>query len=138
MIKPPTLFIVDDDDDDKEMLIEIVSDIDNSIRCLSASNGKEALQLLRKAEALPDLIFLDLNMPLMNGKQCLQQLKQDVRLSIIPVIIFSTSNAWEEKEDAKRLGADLFITKPSCLKHLKQELEKIFKQYFTNRRLINS
>lgn len=75
MKKVSTILIVDDDEDDKEMFIEVVSEIDNSTNCIQASNGYEALEILEKNISLPDLIFLDLNMPRMNGKQCLQSIK---------------------------------------------------------------
>ncbi len=68
-----TILIVDDD---KEMFIEAVAEIDNSVDCITASNGYEALQILEETTTFPDLIFLDLNMPRMGGKQCLEALKK--------------------------------------------------------------
>lgn len=127
MPPPYTFLVVDDDDDDKELFIEVVSEIDQSIEVLSASNGREALQLLEKTERLPHIIFLDLNMPRMNGRQCLDKLKQDLRLASIPVIIYSTSNIPEDKDEALKSGAYSFITKPSCMKQLKVEIDNIIK-----------
>lgn len=132
MKKNLTVFIIDDDEDDKEMFCEVVTDISNVNRCLSASNGQEALQSLQNSHALPDFIFLDLNMPRMNGKQCLVQLKKIERLAPIPVIIYSTSKVEADKEETKELGADYFLTKPSSTKVLKKELEFVFsKKYET-------
>ena len=121
-----TLLIVDDDEDDKEMFIEVATEIDSSINCIKAANGLEALQLLKKEEFFPDFIFLDLNMPRMNGKQCLVHLKQNEKLRSIPVIIYTTSKMAEDIEEAKRLGAVHFITKPSSMITLRKELEFIF------------
>ncbi len=88
MSKNRVFFIVDDDTDDQELFIEAVSEVDETIKCLSASDCEIALDLLknRKME-LPDMIFLDLNMPRLNGKQCLAELKKQAHLRDIPVII---------------------------------------------------
>lgn len=121
-----TVLIVDDDDDDKEMFIEAASEINFSVDCIQVSNGQEALQLLKKEEFTPDYIFLDLNMPRMNGKQCLEYLKKNEKLKSIPVIIYTTSKRHEDKEETKKLGALHFITKPSSMNALKRELEFVF------------
>ena len=123
MSKHLTVLIVDDDDDDKEMFCETVKDISQSYNCLSASNGQEALQLLQNSYPLPDFIFLDLNLPRINGKQCLAQLKKIERLSTIPVIIYTTTRSEEEREKTRELGAVYFLTKPSSLEKLKKEIE---------------
>lgn len=132
MSKALNLFIIDDDDDDKEMFCEAVSDINKSFRCLSASNGQEALQILENAGIAPDFIFLDLNMPRMNGKQLLIRLKENERFSSIPVSIYSTSKLQADKEETRQLGADHFITKPSSLMQLKKDLEFVFAKKFKN------
>jgi CheY-like chemotaxis protein len=126
MKKNLTVFIIDDDDDDKEMFCEVIADISDCTACMSAANGQEALRLLQNVDKLPDFIFLDLNMPRMNGKQCLSQLKKDERLAPIPVIIYSTSRLQAEREETKELGAKGFLTKPNSAKQLKKELESIF------------
>lgn len=120
-----TLLIADDDEDDKEMFIEVVADINASINCVKAANGSDALQILKKEEPVPDFIFLDLNMPRVNGRQCLELLKKDEKLSSIPVIIYTTSRSSEDKEDVKKLGAVHFITKPSSMIALRKELEAV-------------
>jgi CheY-like chemotaxis protein len=114
MIQKKTFFIVDDDTDDKELFIEAVNEIDDSIECISASNCEEALQILKSGDiALPDVIFLDLNMPRLNGKQCLIELKKTAHLSNIPVIIYSTSSEKKDIDETTRLGAAHFLTKPN-------------------------
>lgn len=117
-----TVFIIDDDDDDKEIFCEAMADISGSSVCLAASNGQEALHKLQHIAALPDFIFLDLNMPRMNGKQCLVHLKKDQRLASIPVVIYSTSKLQADREETKELGAVYFLTKPSSAQQLKKEL----------------
>ena len=114
MIQKKRFFIVDDDVDDQELFIEAVNEVDKSIECISASNCEEALQILKSGEiALPDVIFLDLNMPRQNGKQCLAELKKTAHLSKIPVIIYTTSSEKRDIDETTRLGAAHFLTKPN-------------------------
>lgn len=114
-----TFFIVDDDIDDQDLFIEAVSEVDDSIECLSASDCEEALDLLKnKKIGMPDMIFLDLNMPRLNGKQCLAELKKEAHLADIPVIIYSTSSEKRDIEETSRLGAAHFLTKPNKFEEL--------------------
>jgi len=113
MSKITTILIVDDDADDQELLQEAIRDVDESARFISAWNGEEALKLLMAPDApVPDLIFLDLNMPRMNGKTFLAKIKALGNLSLIPVAIYSTSKLAEDEEETRTLGAEHFITKP--------------------------
>ena len=114
-----TFFIVDDDMDDQELFIEAVNEVDRSIKCLAASNCEEALDMLKTGKiSLPDVIFLDLNMPRLNGKQCLAELKKESGLKHIPVIIYSTSSEKRDIEETSRLGAAYFLTKPNKFEEL--------------------
>ena len=132
MAKKLTVFVVDDDEDDKEMFCEVVAEINNSFNCITASTGQEALNMLQNQHFVPDFIFLDLNMPRMNGKQLLVHFKKHKDLASIPVIIYSTSKLASDKEETKQLGADYFLTKPNSVEELKKELEFVFaKKYGT-------
>ena len=114
-----TFFIVDDDIDDQDLFIEAVNEVDKSIKCMSVSNCEEALDLLRNRKiSMPDMIFLDLNMPRLNGKQCLAELKKESHLADIPVIIYSTSSEKRDIEETSRLGAAHFLTKPNKFEEL--------------------
>jgi CheY-like chemotaxis protein len=126
MTRALTVFIIDDDEDDKEMFCEIVTEINTANICITASNGQEALQMLKNQNVAPDFIFVDLNMPRMNGKQFLTQFKILQSLSSIPVIIYSTSKLESDKEETKELGASYFLTKPSSMQKLRSELEFVF------------
>jgi len=113
MGKIDVLFLIDDDEDDQHVFAEALSEVDGSVDLLTASNGLEALEILKSASSkLPDLIFLDLNMPKMNGKQFLQEIKSSSDLSDIPVVIYSTSSAKTDKDETLQLGASDFIVKP--------------------------
>lgn len=126
MSKAKNVLIVDDDVDDRELFIEAVAEIDSSITCYSAEDCEIALEKLAdEKEILPDVIFLDLNMPRLNGKQCLDQLKKSARLQHIPVVIYSTSSLQKDIEETRQLGAKHFITKPSNFKELCNALASV-------------
>ena len=113
MSKIDLLLLIDDDSDDQHVFAEALSEIDDSINLFTASNGLEALEALRQTTSrLPDLIFLDLNMPKMNGKQFLKEIKSEPNLQDIPVVIYTTSSANADKEETLDLGAISFIVKP--------------------------
>jgi CheY-like chemotaxis protein len=106
-------FIVDDDADDQELFSEAVSEVDRNIECISAYSCEDAIDWLRNRKISPDMIFLDLNMPRVNGKQCLLELKQIEGVRNIPVIIYTTSSEKRDIEETARLGAAHFLTKPN-------------------------
>jgi CheY-like chemotaxis protein len=118
--------LVDDDDDDREIFCLALQKIDPAIECMTARDGVEALSILNGKKYLPDYIFLDLNMPVMDGKECLKGIRMQNHLSTVPVIIFSTSSAEKDKEEAKKLGATAFITKPPLVSTLAAKLWDIF------------
>lgn len=113
-----TILYADDDNDDRELLSEAFNQIDPSISCLVASDGKEALDMLNKNNDLPDFIFLDINMPVMDGKTCLEELKKNKRLRNIPVVIYSTTRNTHEINQFYDLGASSFIHKPASFNEL--------------------
>lgn len=103
----------DDDSDDRSWVSEACRVIGSSLKIHFVENGKQVLEYLRKeAEQLPSLIVLDLNMPEMDGRQTLQQLKNHPSFKQIPVAIVTTSNNRIDREVCNRLGASLFLTKP--------------------------
>lgn len=114
------VLLVDDDADDIGLLIEAFNEIDPSIICYVAKEGKAVLENLETKEFdQPNLIFLDINMPGMSGWECLTNLKNDEKFRVIPVIIYSTSSSIHDMQIAKRLGASDFQTKPSNYKKLR-------------------
>ncbi|MBP6686508.1 MAG: response regulator [Lacibacter sp.] len=108
-----TLFIIDDDEDDRKLFIDAAKEVDENIQCTVAGDGQEALKMLKnELNPLPDYIFLDLRMPRINGKQCLEEIRKDERLKHIPVFIYTTSKEVEESIELKKMGAIHFISKP--------------------------
>ncbi|MGB7394858.1 MAG: response regulator [Pricia sp.] len=122
MDKNQIYLIIDDDADDIDFFCEAIEEIDEEAECLMARNGEEALRLLRKQNTFPDCIFLDLNMPRMDGKTCLAEMKKDKGLKDIPVVIYTTSTHLKDREETLQLGADHFLTKPISFKKLCEDI----------------
>jgi CheY-like chemotaxis protein len=116
--------IIDDDADDIDFFCEAIHEIDAGAVCHTARNGEEGLRLLReRPDARPDYIFMDLNMPRMDGKTCLAELKRDNGLKDIPVVIYTTSAHPRDREETLGLGADHFLTKPTSFKQLCRDIQ---------------
>jgi CheY-like chemotaxis protein len=122
-----TILYADDDTDDGELMREALVNIDPSISCEIASDGQHALEILRQSMELPDYIFLDINMPVMDGKQCLIELKKDEQLKDIPVVMYSTTCDSREINELYRLGASSFIQKPNDFNELCSTLNMFVK-----------
>lgn len=120
------ILIVDDDAEDIELFGQAVNEVDPSITCVEAYNGLEALKVLKRNSFLPDFIFLDINMPLMNGRRCLEEIKKDDVYRSIPVIIYSTTSDERQIQECRELGAD-FLTKPDSFDVLITSLRQILK-----------
>ena len=120
------VFIIDDDPDDQDLLIEALMSIDPSIECFTALNGQEALTKLEtRALPYPSLIFLDLNMPRVDGRRCLHELKKNPKFKSIPVVIYTTSSEEKDKDDMKQLGAMDYMVKQFNFSLLKKQLRQI-------------
>ncbi|KUJ61434.1 histidine kinase [Flavobacteriaceae bacterium CRH] len=119
------ILLADDDSDDTEMFCEALENIDKNIICHCSINGSELLKKLSEMNEKPNLIFLDLNMPIMNGWQCLNILKEDERYHDIPVIMISTSSHTKEMSKAIDLGAICYLVKPNNFNELMQVLHEI-------------
>ena len=119
-------FLADDDEDDRMLFSEALTEINPDIKCIMAKNGEEALFLLQNGLfELPDYIFLDLNMPVMNGLKCLAEIKKTSLLKHIPVVVYSTASKKEYIEESKNLGAMSFFIKPPDFTGLTQYLKTI-------------
>jgi len=106
------ILLIDDDEDDQVIFMSGIRAVSKTAVCRCMFSAKEALEGLEKGEITPEVIFLDLNMPLMNGQQFLVEIKKRESLKKIPIIIFSTSSNKRTVDTLLELGADNFITKP--------------------------
>jgi CheY-like chemotaxis protein len=120
------ILLADDDDDDREFFTEVTNEIAPLVKIDSVKNGAALMTLISEpGTKLPDIIFLDLNMPCKNGKECLREIKRNPRLRQIPVIIYSTSSHVKDIENAYNDGADLYVTKPNTCTELKKIVKKV-------------
>jgi CheY-like chemotaxis protein len=127
LVEPPKVFFIADDDlDDQELFIAALKEINSLCKCITATNGYEALKQLQEMKApYPDFIFLDLNMPRLDGRQLLAAIKQMSELQDIPVIIYSTSADQRDIEETMQLGATHFLQKPNRFEDLRNALQDI-------------
>ena len=120
------VLLADDDADDRDMFEEAISRINPLIRVGALRNGNSLIQHLQSGEQ-PDMIFLDLNMPGKNGKECLAEIRKNPSWAKIPVVIYSTSASKRDVNDTYSGGANLYLLKPNSF----QELIKIIKRVFS-------
>jgi CheY-like chemotaxis protein len=123
-MKPIDIFLADDDQDDRELFMDALSElpIDTSVK--QFENGVDLMAELYSGNPKPDTIFLDLRMPLMDGFECLTDIRNIPELSEIQIIIYSTSYNENEVEQLKESGANLYIKKPNSFNQLKTVLYK--------------
>jgi CheY-like chemotaxis protein len=120
------LFIIDDDVEDQEIFMEALKEVDPAVQCFAAISGEDAFKQLEKdVIVLPDLFFLDMNMPKLNGKQVLSEIKKNKTLRHIPVIMYSTSFAPRDIQEIKELGAAYHLLKPSRFDELCNALKNV-------------
>jgi CheY-like chemotaxis protein len=129
-MKHKTILLVDDDEDDQLIFKDAVKEVYSGIDCLTASNGRDAYYQLEKSSPPPSLIFLDLNMPVMNGFEFLERVKKNDGLKNIPVVIYTTSDSPLDKKTTINAGAVLFFTKTADFKSLKHNLKEILQKEF--------
>lgn len=104
-----SIILADDDPDDHEFFRDILQDIDPAIKLNIVKDGAELLQLL--PHFVPDLLFLDLEMPVKNGLECLKDIRNTPQLKSLPVVVFSSTTRPANIETAYEMGADLFLIK---------------------------
>ena len=131
------IFLIDDDEDDQLLFKQAIESINPMLQYDTAINGKIALDKLKSSTSLPDIIFLDLNMPVMNGLEFLIQIKKEDALSQIPVGIFTTSDVLRDRELTKEFGAQFFLTKPNDFQVLRKKLEQVLSADFATNEYIS-
>ncbi|WP_348798706.1 response regulator [Flavobacterium adhaerens] len=118
--------LVDDDEDDRLFFTDAFEELKINTSVNTLNNGKELLNWLYKPETvLPHILFLDLNMPILNGIECLKEIKQDQKFKDIVIAIYSTSSSDQDVEETFVLGANIYIKKPSNFDELKKILSNV-------------
>jgi CheY-like chemotaxis protein len=132
------IVVADDDTDDLFMLKEAFSSLNFDREICTVENGEELLDFLNKKGKytntilpVPKLILLDLNMPKIDGRQCLRMIKENKEFCKIPIIIFSTSNNPEDISQSYELGANSYIIKPYSYNELVEIVDVIKKYWFS-------
>ncbi|HMG90550.1 MAG TPA: response regulator [Chryseolinea sp.] len=118
------VFYADDDLDDRELFADALEEVNPQIKLILDSNGHEIIELLENHET-PDFIFLDINMPVMSGKECLKQLKRLERLKSVPIIMYTTTSNKEEFKNLVLLGAADCVVKGVSFQAIKESLRNI-------------
>jgi len=128
MEKAKHCLVIDDDADDQEIFKMCLNTVAPHVRCASAKNGVEAVTMLQSNTGYsPDFIFIDMNMPKMNGLECLRKLKEMDHLKKAKMFMYSTTSEKTAVSESKELGAEDFIVKPAKTLELKEKLAWIFR-----------
>jgi len=125
MTNSKLVYLSDDDQDDRELFSEALSQASSNFKLVATRNGQELLEELNENEPLPDIIFLDINMPVKNGIETLRELRQDPRMAFLPVVMYSTSNDAALIDKTKAMGANFYFVKPVDFTYLSSKLSEI-------------
>jgi len=119
--KPLHILLADDDPDDCRFFDQALKELSIHSTLKIATDGEELMQLLTdKSVEIPDVLFLDINMPRKSGTECLEEIKNSERLQNLPIVILSTSNSAEKITLHFKIGANVYIHKPKDFSQLKQ------------------
>jgi len=140
---PYTLVMADDDEDDRLLAQDAMEAAGINYKCHTVNNGRELLDYLRnqgvyandKLNTLPRVILLDLNMPILDGRETLKELKTDPELSLIPVVVLSTSKNDFDVAESYRFGASSYLVKPTDFESM-VEMMKSFSDYWFSKALV--
>ncbi len=123
---PLHIMLADDDEDDRLFFKEAFEEVKIKYDISTFSDGEQLMEHLNKSDnPLPDIIFLDLNMPRKSGMECLKEIRANDRLKKISVAIYSTSSNEQDIEDTFVAGANVYIRKPNDFNMLKKVLSDV-------------
>lgn len=119
------ILLADDDLDDCMLFEDVLRELYNQPRLSVVNDGRQLMNFLEGADMFPDILFLDLNMPLKNGYECVKEIRQSKRLQKIPIVIFSTSAKPAAVEVLYEQGINLYIKKPDDFQALIYMIKKV-------------
>ncbi len=123
--EPFHILLADDDESDRLLFTEAISELKIKTVVHTVNDGVQLMDWLKmKKNQLPHLLFLDLNMPLKNGIECLKEIRGNRKLKDIAIAIYSTSDSEKDIEESFLNGANVYITKPDNFNMLRLVLEK--------------
>ncbi len=130
LVKPIDILLVEDNPGDVRLTMEALKDVKMKNNLFVVNDGVEAIKFLRRegkysSTPEPDLILLDLNLPKMDGREVLSEIKADPQLKSIPVVVLTISKAEEDIIRAYKLHANCYITKPVNLERFLEVVKAI-------------
>jgi CheY-like chemotaxis protein len=131
----PLILVAEDDDDDRVLLRDAAEALSFEGALHFAVNGDELLDLLsecQQQQACPTLVLLDLNMPGMDGKTALREIKSSPAYADIPVVVLTTSNAEQDRHDCLEIGAEAYYQKPHSFSRLLELMDVLFSRSKVN------
>jgi CheY-like chemotaxis protein len=124
---PTNIVLAEDDSDDRYLFEEALTKANPDAELTTVENGEELMKHLHdKGEPNPDMIFMDINMPVKNGIETLEEIRDKEQFNDIPVVMLSTSDNKKDIEETYAKGANLYVKKPSLFSHFIKILKKIF------------
>lgn len=134
--EPVKVILADDDKDDQEIFEEALNETAIPTELTTVNNGTELMDHLKdESKPNPDIVFMDINMPVKNGKEVLSEIRADENLKDIPTVILSTSTNDKDVEEAFQAGANLYVPKPYTFSNFILLLKKIFSLKWTGQLL---
>lgn len=120
------IILADDDEDDRLFFTDAFDELKINTKVQTYNDGAELMEYLNGEDSImPEILFLDLNMPKKNGIECLQEIKANPKFGNIAVAIYSTSSSEEHIEETFVTGANIYIKKPSDFNVLKKVLSEV-------------
>lgn len=132
MTKSLNILLIEDDTIEVMKFNRVIKTLGMNHKIIEANNGEEALSILKDKEIIPDVIFLDLNMPKINGIEFLQILKADDYLKYIPAIILTTSNNHKDVLECYKIGIAGYVLKPLKYDDYVDRVRKMIEYWSTN------
>ncbi len=130
--EPVKVLLADDDKDDQEIFQEALNETQIPNELTTVNNGMELMENLKDPlTPNPDIVFMDINMPVKDGKQVLAEIKADENLKDIPTVILSTSQNEKDVAESFEAGANLYVPKPYSFRNFIALLKKIFSLKWT-------
>ncbi len=121
------VLLADDDADDRMFFQDAIEEIELKINLVTVKDGQELMYFLeRDAVMIPQVLFLDLNMPFKNGLQCLLDIRRNVNFNDICIILYSTTARQSDIDEGFERGANFFVHKPNSFTDLKRILSELF------------
>jgi DNA-binding response OmpR family regulator len=119
--------IAEDDDDDFEIFSAAIDEISVAVVLSRAVNGEVLMKKLDEIDILPDILFLDILMPSVDGRECLKLIRSSKKFDTMPIVMFSSLSDIKSIDFCFREGSNLYLLKPYSLRELIDSLEKVFK-----------